>query len=808
MKIRLLAMIALTVGVVAITFVACNKNDDAIQVTGVTISSADTVSVETGKTVILTSTVSPENATNKKVVWTTSNPSVATVSNGTVTAVDIGTATITVTTEDGGKKDTCIVTVTSAVVALSFTYNATFDIPVSTVGIAIADINLISGVSGGKAPYTFSATGLPSGITVSTAGVISGTPITATAADTATITVEDSSTPTAQSKNITINYGKIEAVSTFVAVTDITGIATGTVVGTPLILSGIVTPSNATNKTIVWSVKSAGTTGATVSDNTLNTTAAGTTVVTATIVNGKTTTTAYTKDFTINVSEAFVAVKDITGVTTSTTAGTPLTLSGTVTPSNATNKTITWSVKSAGTTGAIISGNTLNTTSAGTAIVTATVVNGKTTTTAYTKDFTITVSTATTYKISTSPATLAFGSLTTGYMQPETQTVTITNTGTGSVMLTQPTAPAGYTVGTLSSTTIDAGAKATFSVHPNVGLAAGTYNSTIIINGSNSTSASVAANFTVTDPALTYKITASPVTLTFGSLEIGYTQPAAQTVTITNTGTGNVTLLQPTAPANFAVSNLSATNLAAGAIATFAVQPNAGLTPATYNEHIDINGSNGVNINIPTNFTVMATTPKITITSHPKTLYVLNAGSIAGSISVTASVTPAGTPLNYKWWYSNNSGAGIAAPGPTANTANFNIPTDLPIGYQHYYYCVVSAPGAVDVKSRLAQVIVTDPNIVISINTEPGDVTVTAGSITGSLSVTASVTPAGTPLNYQWWYSDNGGAGFGAAPGPTATTANFTIPTNLTAGKHVYYCTVNATNATPAESRFVTVTVN
>ena len=45
--------------------------------------------------------------------WTSSNTSVATVSSsGVVTAKSVGTTTITVTTEDGSKKATCLVTVT------------------------------------------------------------------------------------------------------------------------------------------------------------------------------------------------------------------------------------------------------------------------------------------------------------------------------------------------------------------------------------------------------------------------------------------------------------------------------------------------------------------------------------------------------------------------------------------------------------------------------------------------------------------------------------------------------------------------
>ncbi|NLU47396.1 MAG: Ig-like domain-containing protein, partial [Syntrophomonadaceae bacterium] len=54
-------------------------------------------------------TVSPSNAANKKVFWTSDNEEVATVDeDGRVTALAVGNATITATTEDGGKKATCM----------------------------------------------------------------------------------------------------------------------------------------------------------------------------------------------------------------------------------------------------------------------------------------------------------------------------------------------------------------------------------------------------------------------------------------------------------------------------------------------------------------------------------------------------------------------------------------------------------------------------------------------------------------------------------------------------------------------------
>ena len=182
----------------------------------------------------------------------------------------------------------------------------------------------------------------------------------------------------------------------FVAVENITGVPTSMTAGTPLSLTGTVVPEDATNKTIVWSVKSAGTTAsnANISGSSLvvSPTATGNVVVTATIADGTAAGTPYTQDFTIAVGTQFRAVTGITGVPATATVGTALTLTGTVAPANATNSTIVWSVQSAGTTGATITGSTFNATATGTATVTATIANGATASTPYTQDFTITVS--------------------------------------------------------------------------------------------------------------------------------------------------------------------------------------------------------------------------------------------------------------------------------------------------------------------------------------------------------------------------------------------------------------------------------
>jgi fibronectin type 3 domain-containing protein len=177
----------------------------------------------------------------------------------------------------------------------------------------------------------------------------------------------------------------------FVAVSGISGVPNTVQAGVPLTLTGTVQPAGATSKTIGWTVKSAGGTGAAINGATFTATAAGTAVVTATIENGLGSGSAYAQDFTITVSASFVAVSGISGVPGTAQAGVPLTLTGTVQPAGATNKTIGWTVKSAGGTGAAISGAAFTATAAGTAVVTATIENGLSPGSVYAQDFTITV---------------------------------------------------------------------------------------------------------------------------------------------------------------------------------------------------------------------------------------------------------------------------------------------------------------------------------------------------------------------------------------------------------------------------------
>ena len=147
---------------------SCKVTVSAISVTGVTLNKSNTTIVS-GNTESLTATVSPSNAANKNVTWSSSNTNVATVnSSGVVTAKSEGTANITVKTNDGGKTAICKVTVVTVPMI------TTSSLPNGEVGKNYSATLTASGTTPIYMDKT--AGSLPDGLTLNSNGVVSGKP--------------------------------------------------------------------------------------------------------------------------------------------------------------------------------------------------------------------------------------------------------------------------------------------------------------------------------------------------------------------------------------------------------------------------------------------------------------------------------------------------------------------------------------------------------------------------------------------------------------------------------------------------------
>ena len=250
--------------------------------------SQSTLSMKKGETAALTVTITPENATDKAVDWTSSDTKIATVdSTGKVTAVSAGTASITCMAKDGSdKKATCEVTVT----------DPTPPKP-SVVKVAKITLNKTTASVGKGKTMQLTATVTPTNATnkavtwkssnTKIATVSSTGKVTAKSAGTVTITctAKDGSGKKATCK-VTVTEPK-PPVKPTVKVTKLT-LNKKTATLSPketLTLRATVTPTNATNKAVTW--KSSNTKIATVSSTgRVTAKSAGTVTITCTAKDG------------------------------------------------------------------------------------------------------------------------------------------------------------------------------------------------------------------------------------------------------------------------------------------------------------------------------------------------------------------------------------------------------------------------------------------------------------------------------------------------------------------------------------------
>ena len=292
-------------------------NAKVIPATGITLDKT-TAELTEGETLTLTATVSPEDATDKTVVWTSSDETVATVANGVVTALKAGKATITA--KAGEVSATCEITVNAKV------------IPATGIALDKTTAELTEGET-----LTLTATVSPEDATDKT--------VTWTSSDETVATVKDGVVTALKSGKVTITVkaGDVSAtceITVNAKVIPATGItldktAAELTEGETLTLTATVTPEDATDKTVAWT--SSDETVATVKDGVVTALKAGKATITA-----KSGEVSATCELTVNAKVIPATGISLDKTTAEMIEGEILTLTATVTPENATDKTVTW----------------------------------------------------------------------------------------------------------------------------------------------------------------------------------------------------------------------------------------------------------------------------------------------------------------------------------------------------------------------------------------------------------------------------------------------------------------------------------
>ena len=246
----------------------------------------------------------------------------------------------------------------------------------------------------------------------------------------------------------------------------------------------------------------------------------------------------------------------------------------------------------------------------------------------------------------------------------------------------------------------------------------------------------ISAPLKIEAAALTYTITANPTSknLNFGSLAVGYSVPATQTVTITNTGHSSVTLTQPTST-NYTIGALSTTTLAANGTATFTVAPKAGLAVGNYNETLTVSTNHSTKATVELSFSVTAV-PNYTVTFNPNGGTVTETSrSVAPSTAVGALPIPTRSgSYSFDGWYTAASdGTQISA----STTVNANVTY-----YAHWTYTGGGGSGSGgggSTPDNSSPVIVTPPAPDKPNSPTQGEVKV-PGTVDGKGNVTVSLT--------------------------------------------------------------------
>ena len=329
-----------------------------IEVTSVSLNTT-TLNLVEGDTENLTATVMPANATEKDVTWTTSNGNVATVdAQGKVTAVAEGTAIITVTSVNGktaqcnvvvAKKPNPVTSITLSKTTLNITEGDSETLTV-TYAPEDADDRSVTWTSSDTKIATVDANGKVTAVAEGTA-IITATSVNGKTAQCVVVAAKKPNPVTSITLNKTtlnITEGDIETLTVTYA------------------------PDDADDRSVTWT-SSNGNVATVDANGKVTAIGVGTAIITATSVNGK------TAQCSVAVAKRPnpVTAINLNKTTLNITEGNSETLTVTYAPEDADDRSVTW-ITSNGNVATVDANGKVTAIGVGTAIITATSVNGKT----------------------------------------------------------------------------------------------------------------------------------------------------------------------------------------------------------------------------------------------------------------------------------------------------------------------------------------------------------------------------------------------------------------------------------------------
>ena len=333
-------------------FAACGGEED----TGIPVASVgfnkNVLELEVGETYKLNATVLPSNATDKTLIWSSSDSDVASVSDGLITARKEGEAEITA--KSGNKQAVCTVTVKP---------ETDVTVPVTSVTLNQSVYTLAIGAS-----YTLIPTVLPANATDRQVKWSSSNEKTVTVSDRGVIQAiaEGTSTIKAEAGGKSATCA-VTVEKTIVAVTEVTLDRTSLTlkVNEAFTLSATVAPENATDKAVKWTTSNSGVVR--VSNGTVTAVGEGTAKITA-AAGGK------SASCTVTVEKEETEIIPVDSVTLNRNSlelglNEAFTLSATVAPENATDKAVKWTTSNSGV--VRVSNGTVTAVGEGTAKITA-----------------------------------------------------------------------------------------------------------------------------------------------------------------------------------------------------------------------------------------------------------------------------------------------------------------------------------------------------------------------------------------------------------------------------------------------------